>query len=176
MKTLSLKYSIRKDWYGVLIKSPLTYEIKITPEKILHFSSTLPWHPSKVSPAKCGEYVEALRDFDVTELFLALDNGSYLEFNFAAGGAWWLMEFPSYRTPNRSKSYNSLAKPTIVPAIESCQWSIKATCDLSKVLTAEIVSLNCSAIQQGKIVKYYSLNALSSIEPDFHHKETYVCL
>lgn len=173
MKSFSHKFSIRSDWYGVLINPPLTYDIKITEEKMLSFTSTLPWHPSKVSPAKSGEYIEALRDFDVTELFLTLDNGSYLEFNFAAGGAWWLMEFPSYRTPDRSKNYNSLIKPTITSLIESTKWSIKATCDLSKVLTAEIVSLNCSAIQHGKVVKYFSLNALSSIEPDFHHQETY---
>ena len=89
---------ISADWHGRRLDPPAAFTLAAD-KSTLWFVATRQAPAATHPEAVPGAFTAGLWKHDVAELFIADVDGSYLEFNLAANGAWWACKFASARDP-----------------------------------------------------------------------------
>jgi hypothetical protein len=122
-----------------------------------------------------GEFIEALWNDDVVELFVMNTSGGYQEFNVSPAGAWWTCAFSSYRT--RAFEQRAFSPLFVEAHVTAAGWGALlsvALADISIVSPISEARMHVSSIlTAGEQPRYLSSSPLSDKAPDFHDEHCF---
>lgn len=105
------------------------------------------------------------------ELFVALDDGGYAEFNFSPSTCWAAYRFDGYRTGMRPVEG---VEPIIGATVADCRLEVAVELDLAALVPDLDRSVGLSAvIEQADGTKSWWALAHPAGKPDFHHRDCF---
>lgn len=123
--------------------------------------------PAPAMPERCDD----LWRTTCFELFVALDDGGYAEFNFAPSTCWAAYRFDGYRQGMRSLP---IAEPRISTVATSRLLAISVQLDLSSLVPDldRVIGLSAVMEQIDGAKSWWAL-AHPAEKPDFHHRDCF---
>jgi hypothetical protein len=121
--------------------------------------------PAMIPPLPQGR-LDGLWNYDVVEVFLVGEDGTYLEVELGAGGHWLVLSFSGVR--ERSDDHNGLALD-VVHRVTPKHWESETVIPWS-IVPPRVSRLNAFAIHGGTFLAYRSV---PGHEPDFHQPASY---
>lgn len=105
------------------------------------------------------------------ELFLALPDGRYREFNFSPTGQWAAYEFKGYRT--RRSDFEPVIRPIISCDVGRRVFTLTVFLDKGEFKGVERVSLCAVVEERRRRMSYWAARHLD-LQPDFHNPACFV--
>ena len=105
------------------------------------------------------------------ELFVALDDGGYAEFNFSPSTCWAAYRFDDYRSGMRTVAG---VQPVVGAAQTNSRLSVTAQLDLGAIVPDlnRLVGLSAVIEQTDGAKSWWALRHPSG-QPDFHHRDCF---
>ncbi|MCF8709117.1 DOMON-like domain-containing protein [Rhizorhapis sp. SPR117] len=123
--------------------------------------------PAATVAAQCDNLWQAT----CFELFVALDDGGYAEYNFAPSSCWAAYRFDDYRTGIRAAAS---AAPVVEAMLTKHRLGVSVQLDLGALVPDLNRRIGLSAVieQQDGSKSWWALQHPSE-KPDFHHRDCF---
>lgn len=163
-----MKIEITKQWNGEELKRTDLFahvELEETTNG-MRFTASSPWRSDMRVPLRPSGRLDGLWDYDVVELFLVGEDGTYLEVELGAAGHYLVLAFDRVR--HRSNEF--IDRPFEVSHKRENGWWT-ASIEIPKdVLPAPIKKFNAFMIAGGMFLAYHPT---PGTEPNFHQPKSY---
>jgi hypothetical protein len=133
----------------------------VGPRALIHYLIT--GTPPLVPPHSTPIRTDGLWKTTCFELFVALDEGRYVEFNFSPSSAWAAYSFSGYRAGQRDLPMNT------PPEIQPVENGVRAVLDAGLPLIPERLFGLSAVIEETDGTKSYWALAHAPGPPDFHN-------
>jgi hypothetical protein len=168
---------VNTDWWGGRLERPFRYSISRDTTH-LAFVAEVPKAPSVLNIEQHGRFVADLAEpetgGDTAELFIMRDDRSYFEVHITAQGAWWYMDFESYRDRRLGNDIPMGVQVHIVRESDSWLGAIRLPLDKLKVLPGAEVGFQATlALCGGPTPVYISSGGVPGFEADFHDSRVF---
>jgi len=163
-----------RDWHAARIEPPARYGLV---EDLRHLW-LLAAHDRPGSPhpdAQEGDFQEGLWRHDVAELFIAAEDGRYLEFNLSPRGAWWMAAFDAPRHASPLPHLPAVRTHAAEPAGGGWQAALGIPLEWLRhhIGWGPASRANVTLILESPEQRFLSAADLGGGEPDFHRPDRY---
>jgi hypothetical protein len=162
---------VATDWWGRQLEKPFRFAI-CRDSTHLAYVAHVPKAPKAASIEHYGRFVADLAEpktgGDTAELFIMLNDCSYFEVHITAQGAWWYMDFESYRKrcPERIPSG---VEVQVARGTDSWVGAIRIPFSELPVTPGALVRFQATlALCSGDSPVYVSSAGVPEFEADFH--------
>jgi hypothetical protein len=162
---------VATDWWGHHLEKPFRFAI-CRDSTHLAYVAEVPKAPRAASSEQHGRFVADLAEphtgGDTAELFIMLGDRSYFEVHITAQGAWWYMDFESYRTRKPGRIPSGV-EVHVVRWADSWVGAIRIP--FSELPVAPGMAVRCQAtlaLCSGDSPVYVSSAGIPEFEADFH--------
>jgi hypothetical protein len=166
---------IHTDWWGRQLERPFRYALGRDGQYLVYVSE-VPFRAPVAKGLKHGAFVENLAEpetrGDTAELFVMFSDGRYFEVHINPEGAWWYMNFSSYRK----------REPGRIPARVDVRiergpnsWVGAIRLPLSELpeLKGSLKFQATAAVCSGASPVYVTSAGAPGFEPDFHDERCF---
>jgi hypothetical protein len=170
------RHSVELDWWGHRLAQPFRYSIG-NDESYFVYVCELPEVAPPPAGNALGAFVVDLAEPETRghtgELFILLEDGRYFEIHISPEGAWWYMNFATYRT--REPGYIPAGVEVMVEH-STASWvgAIRIPFVALPITRGSLVRYQASAAICNRASPLYITSAgAPDFEPDFHDQRAF---
>jgi hypothetical protein len=158
------------DWWGRQLERPFRYALGCDGGHLVYLCE-VPFRAPVVKGLQNGAFVENLAEpdtkGDTAELFVMFGDARYFEVHINPEGAWWYMDFSSYRKRAPGRVPNGVA---VRIETKSDSWVGAIRLPLSELpgLKGSLKFQATAAVCSGASPVYITSAGVPDFEPDFH--------